>query len=384
MQEEREKEKMQRQVAIARNDMQSLVQQATARVATHMDKSEPSGEAGRFYDSSKKAFYREFRQVVDNADVILAVLDARDPLGCRVRAVEEMVASSGGRKRLVLVLNKIDLVPRDVVSQWLNVLRREYPAVAFKASTQTQKTNLGSIAMGEKIAGALTSSECLGADTLVQLLKNYCRNLNIKTSIRVGVVGYPNVGKSSLINSLKRSKVCKVGATPGITTVTQEINLDRNIKLLDCPGIVFASPSDSNDTAQLFLRNCLKVEQLDDPIAPIELVLSRTEPEQLMFLYSIPRFTNTNEFLCHIARRQGKLKKGGIPNMESAAKSVLNDWNQGKIPFYTPPPALPATPNNAVIVGNWAPEFDLESLSKMEVETVLANVAEAHPSIRLV
>ncbi|PJF18083.1 hypothetical protein PSACC_02105 [Paramicrosporidium saccamoebae] len=375
MQEEREKEKMQRQIAIANNDLNSLARRAAVQAQEHTAVAKPE-ESGRFYDSSKRAFYREFKQVVDNADVILTVLDARDPLGCRVRAVEEMVAATGGRKRIVFVLNKIDLVPREIVAQWLAVLRREHPAVAFKASTQTQRTNLGSISAGEKIAGALTSSECLGADTLIQLLKNYCRSLNIKTSIRVGVVGYPNVGKSSLINSLKRAKVCKVGATPGVTTVTQEINLDRNIKLLDCPGIVFATPSDSSETAHLFLRNCLKVEQLEDPVAPIELILKRAAPEQLMYLYAIPRFSDTNEFLCHIARRQGKLKKGGIPNVDAAAKSVLIDWNQGKIPFYTLPPAIPSTANNAVIVGSWAPEFDLESLVKMEVDTVLANVAE--------
>lgn len=63
----------------------------------------------------------------------------------------------------------------------------------------------------------MQSSKCLGADVLMQLLKNYCRNKNIKTAITVGVVGLPNVGKSSLINSLKRTKSCGVGSTPGVT-----------------------------------------------------------------------------------------------------------------------------------------------------------------------
>ena len=62
----------------------------------------------------------------------------------------------------------------------------------------------------------ITTSKCVGADTLLALLGNYCRNRDIKTSIRVGVVGMPNVGKSSLINSLKRSKACNVGGTPGL------------------------------------------------------------------------------------------------------------------------------------------------------------------------
>jgi nuclear GTP-binding protein len=67
----------------------------------------------------------------------------------------------------------------------------------------------------------LQSSESLGSDILIQLLKNYSRNLNLKTSISVGIVGYPNVGKSSLINSLKRTKAVGVGATPGFTKTTQ-------------------------------------------------------------------------------------------------------------------------------------------------------------------
>ncbi len=68
----------------------------------------------------------------------MKVLDARDPLGCRCARVEEAVLQSGGKKKLVLVLNKIDLVPREVVEAWLKYLRNEFPTVAFKASTQVQ------------------------------------------------------------------------------------------------------------------------------------------------------------------------------------------------------------------------------------------------------
>lgn len=131
--------------------------------------------------------------------------------------VEEAVQSAKGNKRLVIVLNKADLVPRENLDQWLKYLRGSLPAVAFKASTQDQAKRLGRRKLGKKTEGMIQSGTCFGAELLLSLLANYCRNVgNVKTSIRVGVVGLPNVGKSSVINSLKRSRACNVGSTPGI------------------------------------------------------------------------------------------------------------------------------------------------------------------------
>lgn len=162
------------------------------------------------------------------------------------------------------------MVPREIVEQWLKYLRNFFPTIAFKASTQTQRTNLSRAKISVKHASKdqLNTSECLGADTLMKLLKNYCRNQNIKTSITVGVVGFPNVGKSSVINSLKRARVCNVGSTPGITKSSQEIALDKYVKLIDSPGIVFSKPKGGEESAESILRNCVKVELLEDPIKP--------------------------------------------------------------------------------------------------------------------
>lgn len=90
--------------------------------------------------------------------------------------------------------------------------------------------------------------------------------LQIKKSITVGIIGLPNVGKSSLINSLKRCHVANVGATPGLTRSLQEVQLDKDVKLLDCPGVVMLR-SEAND-ASVALRNCKRIEKLDDPIGP--------------------------------------------------------------------------------------------------------------------
>lgn len=96
-------------------------------------------------EATRKAYYKEFRKVVEYSDVILEVLDARDPLGCRCFQMEEAVLQAEGNKKLVLVLNKIDLVPKEVVEKWLDYLQNELPTVAFKASTQHQVKNLVNI-----------------------------------------------------------------------------------------------------------------------------------------------------------------------------------------------------------------------------------------------
>ena len=80
------------------------------------------------------------------------------------------------------------------------------------------------------------------------------------------MVGLPNVGKSSLINSLKRCHVVNVGATPGLTRSMQEVHLDKNVKLLDCPGVVMLKSEENNATVAL--KNCKRIEKLDDPVGP--------------------------------------------------------------------------------------------------------------------
>eukprot|EP00842_Homolaphlyctis_polyrhiza_P001407 jgi/Hompol1/2267/HPOL_002872-RA len=334
-------------------------------------------------DNSRKAYYREFKKVVDNADVILEVLDARDPLGCRTKQIEELIMNAGADKRIILVLNKIDLVPKDVVEQWLKYLRNEFPTIAFKASTQNQRSNLSQSNVSAALASdaLLNGSECVGADNLVKLLKNYCRNLNIKTSITVGVVGFPNVGKSSVINSLKRSKACNVGATPGVTKVAQTIHLDKNIKLLDCPGIVFSHSNNAEDAAQVLLRNCVKVELLQDPIGPVDVIIKRCKKEQLIKLYEVKPFVDTSDFLVQLARIRGKLRRGGIPDLESTARSVVQDWNSGRIPFYTVPPASGVAVESHIsseIVQTWSKEFSLPDILETEHQDVQANAKSTH------
>ncbi|KAL0675809.1 hypothetical protein Bca4012_003790 [Brassica carinata] len=358
-------------------------------------------------DNSERAFYKELVKVIELSDVILEVLDARDPLGTRCTDMERMVMQAGPNKHLVLLLNKIgklsvqvsardvdivitfcnwnlfvpDLVPREAAEKWLKYLREEFPAVAFKCSTQEQRSNLGwKSSKASKPSNILQTSDCLGADTLIKLLKNYSRSHELKKSITVGIIGLPNVGKSSLINSLKRAHVVNVGATPGLTRSLQEVHLDKNVKLLDCPGVVMLKSS-AND-ASIALRNCKRIEKLEDPVSPVKEILKLCTPQMLVTLYKIPSFEALDDFLYKVATVRGKLKKGGLVDTEAAARIVLHDWNEGKIPFYTMPPKRDQGEHaESKIVNELAKEFNIDEVYSGESSFIgsLKTVNEFNP-----
>ncbi|XP_059619428.1 guanine nucleotide-binding protein-like 3 homolog [Phlebotomus argentipes] len=356
--------------------LESLVASAETRGAIHdaLSVKPSTSTEGKVYkeekskENSLKAYFKEFKKVIAAADVILEVVDARDPLGTRCEEVEKAVRSAGSKK-LVVVLNKADLVPRENLQTWLKYLRQFGPATAFKASTQDQVQKLGRRKFHERNSEkALQGSVCVGAELLMSMLANYCRNKGIKTSIRVGVVGIPNVGKSSVINSLKRSRACNVGSTPGVTKQMQEVELDSKINLLDCPGIVF-SKGNENDAGYV-LKNALKVSDVKDPVGVATAVLQRASKMFFCKLYDITMFETPEEFFAKKAKRMGKIKKGGRLDVLAAARSVLDDWNTGKIRYCTHPPENMQMDCHvsAAIVSSEAREFDVENFEQMETE----------------
>jgi nuclear GTP-binding protein len=145
----------------------------------------------------------------------------------------------------------------------------------FKANLQSQGTHLStfnlfkkSIADSTDMADTLIhSTKAIGTDHLIQLIKQISKVEGSNRAVTVGLIGYPNVGKSSVINSLKRNKACEVSSTPGCTKALQEVKLDSQVKLLDCPGVIFAKELTRN---QLILQNTAKYDDgLDEVIDAI-------------------------------------------------------------------------------------------------------------------
>nr|KAF6378224.1 G protein nucleolar 2 [Myotis myotis] len=260
-----------------------------------------------------KRIWGELYKVIDSSDVVVQVLDARDPMGTRCPHIETYLKKGKPWKHLIFVLNKCDLVPTWATKRWVAVLSQDYPTLAFHAS--------------------LTNP--FGKGAFIQLLRQFGKLHTDKKQISVGFIGYPNVGKSSVINTLRSKKVCNVAPIAGETKVWQDITLMCGLFLIDCPGVVY--PCEDSET-DIVLKGVVQVEKIKAPEDHIGVVLEGAKPEYISKTYKIDSWENAEDFLEKLAFRTGKLLKGGEPDLQTVGKMVLNDWQRGRIPFFVKPP----------------------------------------------
>lgn len=304
-----------------------------------------------FEKGQSKRIWGELYKVIDSSDVVIQVLDARDPQGTRCYHLEKHLKEHCNHKHMILLLNKCDLVPAWATKGWLRILSKEYPTLAFHASI----------------------NKSFGKGSLLSVLRQYSRLKSDKQAISVGFVGYPNVGKSSVINTLRTKNVCKVAPIPGETKVWQYITLTKRIFLIDCPGVVYQNSDTETD---IVLKGVVRVTNLHDAAEHIGEVLKRVKKEHLERAYRISDWEDENDFLLQLCKSTGKLLKGGEPDLMTAAKMILHDWQRGKVPFFVPPPKpedeVSQQPNGSE-EKNMAVDDDKASAARKAIEGVVSS-----------
>ena len=243
------------------------------------------------------------KQVLKDANVILEVVDARIPMETRNKVVEELAKERN--KKIIVVLNKADLVPKEFLEKAKEEISKEYPVVAFSATKKE------------------------GVKELMDILNKIA---NEKKLVKVGLLGYPNVGKSSLINSLKKKNITTTSPKPGMTRGKQLIKLTDRIFLIDTPGIITLELPDD-----LALKGSWIPDKLEDPVEVAVKLLEKIiekSPQALEELYKIKPDKDPVKTLEEIGNKLNYKVKGGEIDYERTAKKVLWDWLKGYLKAY--------------------------------------------------
>ena len=257
--------------------------------------------------NSKKA-WNELYKVLDSSDVIVHVLDARDPMNTKCDQIEKYLEDKQ-HKHLIYVLNKVDLVPTQVTAGWLRFLSKEHAAIAFHANSL---------------------SHTFGKQNLMNVFRQLKTLYKKKKSVMtVGFVGYPNTGKSSIINSLRNKIVCSVAPVPGQTKSWQYVALSKNMYVVDSPGVIPVK-----DYTQAVLMGAVQIEKIDEPDVYANVVLENVGKSKIVSTYKIENYESEEEFYIKYANKYGRFTKGREPNVDLIARTILHDFYRGKLGYY--------------------------------------------------
>ena len=189
--------------------------------------------------------------------------------------------------------------------------------------------------------GVLTPKE------LVLKAKSLAKTAGRDGKVTIGFVGFPNVGKSSMLNSAVGRICVRSSMTPGKTKHLQTINMEEDgITVCDCPGLVF--PLFQQSRAAMVCNGVLSIDQMTDWLGPVQILCQRIPSEALNILYSTkmpPPYCNANDFLVGIAKIKGFVTGHGNPDEARAARLVLKDYVAGKLIHCELPPGTRLRPD---------------------------------------
>ena len=244
-------------------------------------------------------------------DAVVEVTDARIPESSRNPIIDELC----GKKPRIMIMNKCDAADEKATEAW----KRFY----------------------EKQGMCVIVCECRsgkGVNKFLPAVKKLLRELTerrkargmIGKAMRLMVVGIPNVGKSSFINRMANSRKTKVGDRPGVTRGKQWVTIDKDVELLDMPGILWPKFEDKDVAQRLAFTGAVKDEVMDSEALARALgaVLMRDYPELMRARYGI---SGEGEVLVEIANARKMLVSGGEPDTERAAAALLDEFRGGKI-----------------------------------------------------
>lgn len=277
-------------------------------------------------------FWRQLWRVVERSDVVIQIVDARNPLLFRCEDLEKYVNEVDGNKENMILLNKSDFLTEDQRMAWAKYFTEKGIKFAFFSATLSIETNdLASVVEEDegssndadeedsesdneenKDVPAKVNSE-VQQNTELESVSSQIQNVSlsekndwdiltrtelieffkqIKLSNQftpgvntIGLVGYPNVGKSSTINAILTEKKVSVSATPGKTKHFQTLFVDEELMLCDCPGLVF--PSFVATKADMILNGILPIDQMRDYVPPVNLLCDLIPRHHLEDKYGI-------------------------------------------------------------------------------------------------
>lgn len=344
--------------------------------------------------------WRQLWRVAERSDLVVQIVDARNPLLFRSPDLDKYVKELDSRKKNLLLVNKADLLTPKQRRAWAAYFKSKGINFtffsAFEANQLLEKQELPDykpelIEQVEDKKDLDDSTRILKIEELEELfMREAPEPLTVPPNgkapiLQIGLVGYPNVGKSSTINALIGSKKVSVSSTPGKTKHFQTIHLSDQVLLCDCPGLVF--PNFAYTNGELVCSGVLPIDQLREYTGPTQLVAQRIPKFFLEAVYGIAIPTKSKEdggdgvptsqeLLTAYARARGYMTQGfGSADEPRASRYVLKDYVNGKLPYVHPPP----NPDNSPLTREERAEFNkelytIDSLTENRREQILSAI----------